>query len=1269
MTSSLWLLPKSLEMDKTSFLNRPKISLPNHSSLQSSLEQAISNDDTKFTVNPKNKCQHETALKKIKNSDLNTVQSNDLMNRFGNPNQLPNSKPSASPESVFGATLAVSSNYAQTPSAKSWIDSLSSTNSEMEKTGILEWSTIRSSPNVLPAVDNAGGSFFTTSSQGNNNKSHNLNAGTMEGNFYQSGDVPAPYTSFPQWDSFSKPSTTGLESNGGAASLGSWQQDCTKYKNWEQSWRTNLDEQVDGGYVGDISSRESSQDRQDYDEALADDEDEEALPSLKQVARPPILPLSNPSSSFNNLVNPDNLFDKIICDDNVHVESISQEDLAYENIMHPIISEKMHLTTNNRYPMLSLEVGHPQQQSLLSQASSFPSCASFPTLSNQPSPSDANSTHSSIQTLPKFTDELGKNIWSDYNANSLTNPKLGIPSISGASDTSGGEDENKVCKVFENLKLKSIWQDDQSVEKDSQKESVDAFNAAGCNVSKQAPFDATWTNNGISVFSDEPPNYQIVNPTSMRPEASSEAYPAAPFLLSRTTFGEMVNADCSQLDIQMGGTCGPSGVQAVLQHDHHSNFSSIVPGRANVGGPDMLKPSTSDEAMPKKENLLTSPRTHFRPITQQDSLREESSPANGEVNNTPTDSSPLNLNYQRSNSGSLYLEKDIITGSPKKYMVYKNPLDDNILDHRPLYMANQETSLVPKFEVIKNEKFCQTEEVEETVEIQQNVASLRTDKDYDVVFSQNNPLDANLARWGNEDQNTKLISNLYDPCNSNNFDDDGTNATKDILESIESFRFGKLPTAGQFLMRTDGDHAYCDRDTSSPQQVQDRVLDTPAANAIWSSDPNMNVPVTSQQYSKAIIQGGLNSAIKALWANSPQEKEDLYQLDRSSSVSSAGSAPGWSMVIANNNEEEIRKQIPKEWINEGSINYAGTQDHISGEESRVLAESSIIKIPENLSRCYPREGVWSSGDDVITSGEEIVEKRCRELAFSDKWSQQNLWALQQEQGFNGSNISSDLAELLEAQRWEEMVSMGEEAGNDEQEDLEELNPGWIFEDCFVWDPQQEIARNNMPQADMRNEEDDSKSISSNSSEVLRVPTDNGGTLEVPVEYFDNDTFDHIFGSPDAAVSSSLPEFGCAQEGLRAVKDQLLPAWKRPCTFFMEGSCRRKHCKFSHDLSSITCRFWREGSCLKGTECPFLHGFSVTSTRRRNKSEGDPRAASEGRAGDGGAGTSSFYKHSRGSSSSTKYRHRHSSFELASEADFPSLGGSSSDITKVPMLES
>merc|ERR1711962_369020 len=106
----------------------------------------------------------------------------------------------------------------------------------------------------------------------------------------------------------------------------------------------------------------------------------------------------------------------------------------------------------------------------------------------------------------------------------------------------------------------------------------------------------------------------------------------------------------------------------------------------------------------------------------------------------------------------------------------------------------------------------------------------------------------------------------------------------------------------------------------------------------------------------------------------------------------------------------------------------------------------------------------------------------------------------------------------------------------------------------------------------------------------------------------------------------------------------LPPSRRPCSFFMEGNCRRTDCKFSHDLASITCRFWEEGSCLKGITCPFLHGYPLR--RRRNKSEGAAAAVSH--------------------ADIERVEKLGSSFEINSEMDFPSLGSSAE--SKVSTME-
>ncbi|KAI9137558.1 hypothetical protein BKA69DRAFT_1097107 [Paraphysoderma sedebokerense] len=62
-----------------------------------------------------------------------------------------------------------------------------------------------------------------------------------------------------------------------------------------------------------------------------------------------------------------------------------------------------------------------------------------------------------------------------------------------------------------------------------------------------------------------------------------------------------------------------------------------------------------------------------------------------------------------------------------------------------------------------------------------------------------------------------------------------------------------------------------------------------------------------------------------------------------------------------------------------------------------------------------------------------------------------------------------------------------------------------------------------------------------------------------------------------------------------------PTKKRQvCRHFLAGSCFRKDCWFSHDLEAKTCMFWLKGECLKGLDCPFLHGVDVSKVEELSK---------------------------------------------------------------------
>lgn len=95
--------------------------------------------------------------------------------------------------------------------------------------------------------------------------------------------------------------------------------------------------------------------------------------------------------------------------------------------------------------------------------------------------------------------------------------------------------------------------------------------------------------------------------------------------------------------------------------------------------------------------------------------------------------------------------------------------------------------------------------------------------------------------------------------------------------------------------------------------------------------------------------------------------------------------------------------------------------------------------------------------------------------------------------------------------------------------------------------------------------------------------------------------------------SPHPAGGGKQAGAGKVKD-------KPCSYFLEGSCRRANCRFAHDLSLITCRFWEAGACFKGDLCPFLHGYpapgsleTVVATNKPSKSRANKAKALRSRS--------------------------------------------------------
>ncbi|KAF7732840.1 hypothetical protein EC973_000116 [Apophysomyces ossiformis] len=60
--------------------------------------------------------------------------------------------------------------------------------------------------------------------------------------------------------------------------------------------------------------------------------------------------------------------------------------------------------------------------------------------------------------------------------------------------------------------------------------------------------------------------------------------------------------------------------------------------------------------------------------------------------------------------------------------------------------------------------------------------------------------------------------------------------------------------------------------------------------------------------------------------------------------------------------------------------------------------------------------------------------------------------------------------------------------------------------------------------------------------------------------------------------------------------------KQICRHFLAGECFRKDCKFIHDIQVKICKFWLQGSCLKGSLCEYPHGLAMQAGAVADKTD-------------------------------------------------------------------
>lgn len=147
----------------------------------------------------------------------------------------------------------------------------------------------------------------------------------------------------------------------------------------------------------------------------------------------------------------------------------------------------------------------------------------------------------------------------------------------------------------------------------------------------------------------------------------------------------------------------------------------------------------------EEEDLLTSTRTHFRPI-RMESMDSHHNTNTGNNNvgcyaDGTTFVIPTNLEevaFKRSESGTLYLEAEADAGleTPNKYMEYK---EKEVYGGRHRYEERQESvddnsrEFIPKFRVRQNEKWCQTEEAGDMLQSDEEVDKKRSRQEVKAV--------------------------------------------------------------------------------------------------------------------------------------------------------------------------------------------------------------------------------------------------------------------------------------------------------------------------------------------------------------------------------------------------------------------------------------------------------------------------------------------------------------------------------------------------------
>jgi len=517
----------------------------------------------------------------------------------------------------------------------------------------------------------------------------------------------------------------------------------------------------------------------------------------------------------------------------------------------------------------------------------------------------------------------------------------------------------------------------------------------------------------------------------------------------------------------------------------------------------------------EEEDLLTSTRTHFRPI-HAESMDSHLSINTGNNNNVgcyadgTTFVIPTSLEevaFKRSESGTLYLEAEADAGlqTPNRYMEYKEKEPygrRHRYEERSQGVCENSREFIPKFRVRQNEKWCQTEE------------------EVDVPQS-DDEVDTKRIKQGNDSASDP--EDFYFP-DDDHFAEKIINSLEDSYENAT-----EIGNRKSFLTRRLEKDIYMSSNSSLLKHSSCLQCENKIISSLGSVSSNGVVPKIPNNSS---CQGSSNGYHLQMW-KTPWPKS--------------------SQVPSQRVWESTESGGPQSWFNIWKMS-PGPSGRLC--QCDVLPHVGVV-VPQSLL-----------GKESDCGGSDT-----RSLQYS---------RLREELTMEGEQLLSDLSYMQHLYQ-----------GSDWQDDAAETE-----ESVPDWGPEQEETDGDQKLGYLSPAEDLTQ-------EMMMYAEDAGCTRVV------------LACQSVLKQRKSVDDLGPSYSAITSPKTALLPTdaeedWKhnerplnamaiqkdrkrrhsasqRACSYYLEGSCRRPHCRFSHDLATVPCRFWADSSCLKGIACPFLHG--------------------------------------------------------------------------------